>query len=67
MISITKKEAVRCWRDREERADVCDYDFTDHAKLLSMDDPDGIDVYLSPEGRVIATKGGWTHDITNML
>lgn len=32
-----------------------------------MDDPDGIDVYLSPEGRVIATKGGWTHDITNML
>ena len=66
-ISITRKEALRCWRDRRKGDDVCGYDFTDHDKLISIKGPEDVEVYLSPEGKVIATKGGWAHDITDML
>jgi hypothetical protein len=66
---ITKKQAIDCWNRRDEGEDTLFYpnNFTNHWLILSVDGPEEISVYGSLQGRIIAVKFGWAHDITDML
>lgn len=61
---ITMEEAVERWKSRDEGKDQMDYNFDGHKRFLYGRDDGTVSVWMSPDGKLIAEKGGWAHDIS---